>query len=200
MGWVIVAIAVIIVLILVGYLLNSLFVMLGFNLFYFFDNLLAMDTSLHVMIPWAIAGAIIGICYGLWRAGNKYRAGYLKPLALIIPALLIIMAFNNTKPMDYHSEHSVRTYYILEQEQKAKRRAATAEKKKRKENMRHVTAISGANIRAGASKRSQKIDVLPQGAKVHLISRDGKWAKVSYVSRNGRKVGYINESLLSKGR
>lgn len=65
-----------------------------------------------------------------------------------------------------------------------------------------VTAMSGANIREGASLDSRVITAVKYGMQVKVVSKKGIWIKVRPVGpgsvdpRFERKRGYIHESLV----
>lgn len=58
-----------------------------------------------------------------------------------------------------------------------------------------VTANTGLNLRTSPSVQAQVIRVIPNGAKVQILSEQGDWYQISY----GGNTGYVSATYIAKG-
>ncbi|MDD3643798.1 MAG: SH3 domain-containing protein, partial [Candidatus Krumholzibacteria bacterium] len=187
-------------LVALGYGLNVVFVTFGFNMFYYIDNLLAVDPSVHPVIAWGGAGALFGACAGLWRAAGQNKVGYLRIIALLVPIVFMMGFCATTKPLRHDGQHSIETPYTVKQRQREANLAAVAQERALRERLRYIIAPNGANVRGGPSTGEAKIDILQYGTEVRIIESNDGWCKVEYRSGKSSKVGFIHESLLGAQR
>lgn len=184
MGYLLLVIIGIVLIVLAGALLYIVLLIAGFNFVLFTENLIAVDKSIEPIYAWMILGAVIGAFAGLWRAGSKYRAGFLKPIAVICPLILLTAVGYITRP----TSHNAGPSYGHD------RRAAR--EREAREQIRYVTTNRGANIRSGPSTNYQRVATLPRGTPVWIIAEHEKWYQVRYNSSRGARQGYIYKSLV----
>jgi hypothetical protein len=184
MGTFILVVLGIMLIVAAGALLYVLLLIAGFNFVLFTENLIAVDRSIEPIYAWIVLGVVMGVFAGLWRAGSKYRAGFLKPIAVICPLVLLAAVGYITKPI------SVGAGSPYGREERA------AREREGRERIRYVTTSSGANIRSGPSTNYQRVATLPRGTPVWIIGEHEQWYQVRYSSSRGARQGYIYKSLV----
>ncbi len=178
-GLILLIIGLIIWLMIIG--LVKLFIFLGYNTFFYFDNLIKI-TPFNPIIMWCVWGLFIGSIVGVIIAVKKYRLSRILILYPIgfISLLVTIMGFIN-KPADYNAT------FIA----KPERKVMVIEKDF------YILKVD-ANIRSGPSVKYNKLFVLKKGNLVELAQKgyfdtdNIEWYKIKIDSQEG----YISSRLV----
>jgi len=192
-----VGLAVLVALIVIGaiglYYLYVGLIWAGVNAAAFLDNALAVWPASGPLPAWMALGAAIGLAVGLWRAGTRHRIGYLKPLAPLLPALLLGGAAAVTRPLDFDAVHP----FVLEQQaQEARQSAARAAWER--EHARTVK-VARANVRQSPSTQADVLASLPRDTRVFVEATAGSWALIQFPAAGGRLArGYIHGDLIER--
>ena len=161
---------------------TKVFVYLGYNSFFYLDNLFGIN-PFNPIVVWSIWGLFIGSIIGVTIAVKKHKLSkilILYPVGFVI-LLFTIMGFVN-HPSDYKNN------YMPPQENKV----VVAPKN-------YYTLTMDANVRSGPSKNNSVLFVLNKGMVVEVIqkgsfdSRNAEWYKI----RNENREGFISAKLLT---
>ncbi|MEO8763994.1 MAG: SH3 domain-containing protein [Ginsengibacter sp.] len=171
--------------------LSKFFTYLGFNLFFYIDNLLKFDSA-NPVILWGIFGLFIGSIFGVIIAIKKYRLSkilVLYPLAVTILGIIILSFIN--KPMDVGDRFMpAKNTEIINPNEPVNKVPV-------------FTVTRTLYIHAGPSAGSKKLFTLSKGTQVGVIesikdSRNNTWSKIEYIDpqTSNKKTGYVNAGNL----
>lgn len=192
MGGIIGAIIVLVVLYFVVVLTYKVLFLIGFNATVFVDNTIRLHSSMNPVVAWALAGALLGACAGIWYAASRYRFDRVKPLILtgifVIGAVLMLV----NEPGQFSKPHPQQ----LEADA-ARARAANERRKWEAEHARYIKVSGGANVRSGPSTQSGRLATLRTGAVVYEVSRQSGWTQVEFRNNSGSTSrGWVRSDLL----
>ncbi|MBI5538414.1 MAG: SH3 domain-containing protein [Bacteroidia bacterium] len=163
------------------------FTYIGYNFFFFLDNLFAISTFNPVVV-WGIFGLFIGSIIGVIIAIKKFQLSktlILFPVGFVV-ILITIMGFVNS-PLQHSGT------YIPPNIVKTEKPSI--------ERFFYVSNID-ANVRSGPSVSNSKLFVLKKGSEVEVIqkgfydSRNVEWFKIKY----NYQQGYMSSKLLNYSR
>jgi hypothetical protein len=163
-------------------------VWVGINVTALLDNTLQLWPGAGPVVAWTMFGAVAGGCAGIWRGADRHRIGYLLPVALIGPLLLLGGAAILTRPLEFDSPHPFL----------ARRHEEQVERHRWEREHAYCVKVGRAYVRNGPSTRTPVIASLPRGAIVFVESRSGAWAVIQY--RRGDGVlsrGYVRQDLIA---
>jgi hypothetical protein len=164
-------------------IVKALFVFFGFNIFFFIDNLFAID-PINPIIVWGIWGLLFGSIYGIFVAVKKLKLSSVLifyPVAAVF-VLLIVMGIAN-KPTDYDGS------YIPFKEK-------TSTNPTIKKN--YYLTNSSINMYSDVSKKQKVLTNIEKGTTVEVLetgfydSKKIEWYKIDY---NG-KLGFVKSEYL----
>lgn len=163
--------------------LGNAFTFLGYNFFFFMDNLLLFPGAPPILL-WAILGGLIGFIPGTYIAIRKYR---LKKVLLLIPfmvlVLLLVLLNLINKPMEQSETFSSFQKSLIESSEIKPESA---------------TLLYTLNVRQGPSTQYSKLFVLDSGTHVeilekgHFTSNRQEWFRVRFEGQEG----YVNSRYL----
>ena len=166
-------------------------VYLGYNLFFYLDNLFTI-TRLNPLISWGIFGFFLGIIFGVLIAIRKYRLSkrlIFFPVAFFI-MLVVIMSFIN-QPGNYSG-----TYGGLRKNTVDSLAAPSPTIKY------YYKVVSDSKVRSGPSIKHPRLFTIVRGAEVQVDQPGSfdatrtQWIKIRY----NRQEGYISSRQLRYSR
>lgn len=158
---------------------------LGYNYFFYMDNLLYIKFS-NPIVSWSILGLFFGMLPGTFIAIKKYK---LNPTILSLPllalALLLTMMGLINKPADYETSH----FKLQEPEPE-------------EELVHYFVLQTTLNVRSGPSTAYPVLFVLEEGTEVvalemlHPRNTNETWFRIVYEE----KEGFVNARYLRSSR
>lgn len=159
--------------------LGDVFTFLGYNFFFYMDNLLLVRGAPPVLL-WAILGGLIGAIPGTYIAIRRFRLkGVLLFIPLLVLALLLVLLNIINKPMDQAGSFSASLKPHMESSEF---------------QPEYGTLLYTLNVRQGPSTQYSKLFVLDSGTHVeilekgHFTSNRQEWFRVRFEGQEG----YVN--------
>lgn len=169
------------------------FVYFGYNIFFFTDNMLQIQTW-NPIVLWGVLGVIIGGVIGVWFAIKKFKLSrilVLYPIAALLLFVTIMCLINS--PGQYGIG-----YDVSHESELPTAPPAVIQKY-------FYKVVSDVTVRSGPSTNNARLFVLYRGATVEMLernlvdSRRIEWMKIRYNNREGyvsvKYLRYIRSSV-----
>jgi len=172
--------------------LGKVYVFLGYNSFFFLDNLLAI-TLFNPVVMWGVFGLFIGSMVGIIIAVKKFKLNYnlvFYPLTLVI-LFLSLLGFIN-KPAEFYGNYNP----------PLKLNNITAEPIEPSVPKNFYSLKTMVNVRTGPTTFDSIIFTLQKGTEVELVKKGfynknrNEWFKIKYKDQEG----YVNSKFLKHSR